>query len=549
MNKFRLTIKTRIIAGFLLLIVIFGCNALISFTTLENSQAIIRSNSEDINPSVTALHDFSELLLKSKMYSTNWVYLQANTDDKKDLKDLHKNLYPTLKIRLNNLKKNWDNPEHISELDSIFTSFEEMLASEKEIMALLVSFDDYQNPLAKFTAEDLIEKTILIQTATISERLSKLVVAKQAEAAAADKSLLVSFGELRIINTVSGILTVIFGLVGALFVANSITTPINKLKEVIIKLGHGVLPDSQSSKFKNDEIGEMEKAVDKLVKGLISTSEFAETIGKGEYDNSYQPLSEEDILGNALILMRDNLKKVSEEDKKRNWIATGVARFSDILRSEHENIEVVTNNILQELIMYVEANQGGIFIVNDDNRSDVHLEMVACYAYDRRKFLEKRVDVGEGLVGQSYQENDKIFLTDVPEEYVSISSGLGEANPTSILIIPLSINEETVGVLELASFKVFEDHEVEFIEKIAENTASSIASVKINHRTKKLLEESQLSAEQLRSQEEEMRQNTEELQATQEEYERRINELERQLELKKSEEGANYESNIGNSLE
>lgn len=549
MNKFRLTIKTRIIAGFLLLIVIFGCNALISFTTLENSQAIIRSNSEDINPSVTALHELSELLLKSKMYSTNWVYLQANTDDKKELKDLHKNLYPTLKIRLNNLKKNWDNPEHIHELDSIFTSFEVLLASEKEIMTLLVSFEDYQNPLAKFSAEDLIERTILTQTASISESLSKLVVAKQEEAAAADKSLIASFDDLRIINTASGILTIVFGLVGALFVANSITSPINKLKEVIIKLGHGVLPESQDSKFKNDEIGEMEKAVDKLVKGLISTSEFAETIGRGEYDNSFQPLSEEDILGNALIVMRDNLKKVSEEDKKRNWIATGVARFSDILRSEHENIEVVTNNILQELIEYVEANQGGIFIVNDDNKADVHLEMAACYAYDRRKFLEKRVDVGEGLVGQSYQENDKIFLTDVPEEYVSISSGLGEANPTSILIVPLSINEETVGVLELASFKVFEDHEVEFIEKIAENTASSIASVKINHRTKRLLEESQLSAEQLRSQEEEMRQNTEELQATQEEYERRINELERQLELKKSEEGANYESNIGNSLE
>ncbi|HEX8529843.1 MAG TPA: GAF domain-containing protein, partial [Cytophagales bacterium] len=159
------------------------------------------------------------------------------------------------------------------------------------------------------------------------------------------------------------------------------------------------------------------------------------------------------------------------------------------------------------------------FIINDE-AGDPFLELKACYAWDKKKYLEQKVYPGEGLTGQSWQEGELIYMTDVPDHYVQITSGLGEANPRSILIVPLKVNEQIYGIVEMASFNAFAPYQIEFVVKVAESIASTVAAAKVNERTQRLLEESQMLTEQMRAQEEEMRQNMEELQATQEEMSR-----------------------------
>jgi PAS domain S-box-containing protein len=146
--------------------------------------------------------------------------------------------------------------------------------------------------------------------------------------------------------------------------------------------------------------------------------------------------------------------------------------------------------------------------------------MKSCYAWDKKKFLNHKIYKGEGLAGQAWQEGDIVYLTEVPQNYIRIASGLGDANPSSVLIVPLKVNDQIFGVVEIASFSEIQDFEKEFVQKIAETIASTISTVKINARTQRLLEESQEMTEQMRAQEEEMRQNMEELQATQEEMQR-----------------------------
>ena len=113
--------------------------------------------------------------------------------------------------------------------------------------------------------------------------------------------------------------------------------------------------------------------------------------------------------------------------------------------------------------------------------------MKACYAWDKKKFLNHKIYHGEGLAGQAWQEGDIVYLTEVPQSYIKITSGLGDANPTSVLIVPLKVNDQIFGVVEIASFSVFQDFEIEFVQKIAETIASTISTVKINARTQRLV--------------------------------------------------------------
>ncbi len=250
---------------------------------------------------------------------------------------------------------------------------------------------------------------------------------------------------------------------------------------------------------------------------------FVEKLRTGEIDSDYQP-EENDILGKAIVNLRDNLKsskaeedKRRKEDDQRNWVAEGLARFGEILRANNDNIEELSNNIIGNLVKYVKANQGGFYLLEDSDPGDKHFKLTACYAYERKKFADKRVEWGEGLVGACALEKETILLTKVPDSYLNITSGLGHANPKCLLIVPLKFNEEILGAIEIATFTEFEKFHVDFIEKVAESIASTISTVKINLKTSKLLRESQLQAETLASQEEQMRQNMEELQATQEE--------------------------------
>lgn len=264
---------------------------------------------------------------------------------------------------------------------------------------------------------------------------------------------------------------------------------------------------------------------DKLINELSKsqkTLDFTQHLIQDKLSTEFE-VGEDDQIGKALINLRDNLLKNKniellrrKEDDQRNWIAEGLAKFSEILRKNNDNLNDLAYSIIHNLVKYINANQGGFFILQDQD-DEKYFEMSACYAYNRKKFADKKIPWRDGLIGSCALEKKTIFMTNVPNDYVTITSGLGKANPSCLLIVPLIVNDEIHGVLEIAGFKRFEPFEIEFVEKVAESIASTISTVKINVRTAQLLKESQEQAEILATQEEQMRQNMEELQATQEE--------------------------------
>ena len=251
-------------------------------------------------------------------------------------------------------------------------------------------------------------------------------------------------------------------------------------------------------------------------------------------------MSDGDVLGNALLEMSDNLQKSRreaeasrEEERRRNWATSGLTKFAEILRSNNDNLETLSYNIISNMVKYLDANQGGVFVLNEaENKEDWALELKACYAYDRKKFINKQIHPGEGLVGTCFLEGEPIYMTDVPDDYVTITSGLGDANPTAILICPLKVNDRIFGVIELASFHEMEPYQLDFVQKVGESIASSISTVRVNIRTERLLAQTRLQTEEKSNTEEELRQNMEEMRATQEELGRREAELQTIMENK-----------------
>lgn len=266
----------------------------------------------------------------------------------------------------------------------------------------------------------------------------------------------------------------------------------------------------------------------KQIANVKNSIEFAQHMSKGDLDVEFKMIDANDELGQSLIRMRDDLKKSGQREMEEKFISVGIAKMGDVIRFNSHDFTKLSDEFIRNMVKYVGVNQGALFLKEEDN-GETCLRLTACYAYERKKFLTSKVALGEGLVGQCFLEKEEIYLTQVPANYVRITSGLGEATPRCILVVPVKTQEEVVGVIELASFKAVEEHERQFVHKAAENIASAILSTKTTEHIKSLLEISQQREEELRSQEEEMRQNLEELAATQEEMVRKSTEMENRI--------------------
>jgi hypothetical protein len=259
-----------------------------------------------------------------------------------------------------------------------------------------------------------------------------------------------------------------------------------------------------------------------------STKKIEHMVSEMDENNTVLKQSESQLKENIAIL-----KTNQEEGKQRNWSNEGLSEINLLLRkSEDQNLDPV----LSKIISYVSASFGAIFLLEKEKSTSPYLYLTSCYAYNKKRFIDKEIALNEGLIGQCALEKESIYLENIPKEYINVKiiSGLGATNPVSLLVVPLMINHEVLGVLELASLYNFEPFQIAFLEKLAESMATSISIDRINSQTKQLLVQSQQQGLEMRAQEEELRQNMEELAATQDEmlrkeqeYLRKIHDLER----------------------
>jgi PAS domain S-box-containing protein len=286
------------------------------------------------------------------------------------------------------------------------------------------------------------------------------------------------------------------------------------------------------SKITGKQLNEKQQLIQIEHSRVDEVNEFTRQLIHGNLEVDFHLEGENDELGETLVNLRDTLKSNAEKEEKlrkdeeqRNWIAQGLAHFSETLRNYIHEPDQLSFHVIKDLTKYVNAIQGGFYILDDHDPNNKFFNLSAFFAYDRRKFADQNIKWGDGLVGTCAMEKKTIYIKNLPEDYITVTSGLGDASPDSLIVVPMIYEDQVFGVMELASFTKFEPAQIALIEKTAESIGATLSAIKTNLRTSVLLEESKAQTQALTSHEEEMRQNMEELQATQEESNRQTQRL------------------------
>jgi signal transduction histidine kinase len=505
----------------------------VSVTTWQNSLVLglNRQNVQVASPITNASRDVLIGLGMSHRHLQRYVMIYSNDSTiQKTIADTWKNQIEPSFNAITLLRKDIDSPRGIELIDSIKIYLDKYRLSQINIMrayrrgakveqgidsAFFQSFNRHQAGLDSVT-EVANAETIPADT-KLRALLAELV--KNQEKVLNDNLQTLSKDVMQtnrtlLISLILGLFSLAFaGYLLIQFIKKAIQNPNHQLT----KLAEGDLPSEID--YQHNELDTIITATNQLTRGLQKASDFALQIGKGNFASQFEPLGEKDRLGNALLQMRKQLQLAAQEDQQQNWITKGYAKMSDVIRKNNDNLQNLSDRFLIELIDYLNFNQGGLFLIETEN-DEQYLTLTASYAYNRKKHLQKRIklnpEYAENLLGQVFLERNRVYLSDVPQDYLRITSGLGEASPNHLLIIPLQSNEIMEGILEIAAFQPIEPYQIEFIERVCETLAAAVHYVKINVHTQKLLREAQMQQEAMSAQEEEMRQNLEELQATQE---------------------------------
>ncbi len=279
-----------------------------------------------------------------------------------------------------------------------------------------------------------------------------------------------------------------------------------------------------------DSVNAMANSLTAQVRNI---ADVATAVTKGDLTRqiTVEAQGELDELKSNINQMIGNLKETTERNQEQDWLKTNLAKFSRMMQGQ-KDLESVSRLIMSELTPLVSAHHGAFFIM-DNEAGTPTLRLIASYAYRARKHVGNRFAIGEGLVGQAALEKQPILLQNVPDDYIQITSGLGEAAPRNIIVLPVLFEGEVKAVIELASFLPFSQIHQTFLDQLAESIGVVLNMIGASMRTEELLEQSQKLTQELQSQSQELQQQQNELKRSNTELEAQAKTLRQSEELLK----------------
>lgn len=331
-------------------------------STLERSRNINDQINNVYSPSVDALVRLRNLTVNAHMLIKHWALLESRADapEKTNLVDLTNRELPQLLDQIDTLMADWEH-EEVALMGQITVEMRELFDLHERIKVLLPSLESYSDPFIHMERNDIAEEGGPLDQSMqkVLADLDRLLEMQEGKRMALGSGMIRSFDSLKFFVLYMGIGLVVVGAVAAFFIVRGIVTPVQRLRSVLLSLGRGVFPRNKV-RTTNDEIGDMSKALTSLVEGLRRTTEFSHAVAAGDFEASYQPLSDEDMLGHALLKMRDELgqRERTLELKVQERTEEVVRQKEEVERQSRKVVELYKN--VTDSIRYAKRLQDSI---------------------------------------------------------------------------------------------------------------------------------------------------------------------------------------------
>ncbi|MDO9216088.1 MAG: ATP-binding protein, partial [Lacisediminimonas sp.] len=260
-----------------------------------------------------------------------------------------------------------------------------------------------------------------------------------------------------------------------------------------------------------DLTGDVNGLATNLTNQMRAIAEVARAVTKGDFTRSVQVSANGEVaqLKDNVNEMIRNLRETTRQNADQDWLKTNLAHFTRLLQGQRD-LTAVAKMVLSGVAPLISAHHALFYFMDETQYENPRLKLLSTYAYHEKTRTEWRI--GEGLVGQCAHEKKRILLTNVPGDYVPIRSGIGQALPLNIILIPILFENRVKAVLELASFSPYSRiHEI-FLDQLGESIGIVVNTIEANMRTEDLLKQSQSLAQELQSRQQELQQTNEELQ-------------------------------------
>lgn len=314
-------------------------------------------------------------------------------------------------------------------------------------------------------------------------------------------------------NIIIILLTVIINLLFLYFLYRVMYLPWTTVKPIFDDISIGQMPDVKAvSTMVEFEI--ITKSLNTLIKKLKTKNNIILELSKRDYNAKFE-FDEKDILGQSILALQNDLLKAEEEaihyrntEEQQKWSATGIAKIGTVMRQNTEDIDSLAKNVLKEIIDYVNAVQGALYLYDEEKN---RLVLSASISYGKQRTKNHEISPYEGILGTILIEKREYYFSQIPENYMFLETGLGYSKPKSLFVFPLLFEDKIYGVVELASLEEFEEYQRNFLLNLAIEIAITISYTEINVQTKKLLIQSNKQAKELQSNEKLFKKNQDNL--------------------------------------